>query len=474
MEGAAEGGPGNHGDPGDIEKEFRQLIDGMDGNPLVASRKKPRDIRENIKGSFRRGTANPGDPVEGLHDPVPPPPVLHKHRRKELLSRANGIGCRLLGNGVGVRGRLALDGIHRLHDLPGTGGIPDPPPRHRIGLGDAVDDDRSCPQGRIESGDRGNRNGGIVDFFVDLVGDDQKIVLQDDFGNPFKTVAVEDRPGGVVRRVEDQDLGAGRQDGGEGLRLKAKSVLFPTWNKDGLSLVQENLVRVGNPGRRGKENLIPRVDQNLKELEKGMLGAIGGHNLPGRKVEPLVSPELLPNRLLELGDAADGRVLGKAFFQCLDRRVLDGRGGVEVRLSSGKVEDIDSFGLQLPGTRREEQGRRRLQKGESGGKHVGQGTRHSLLSPGVFLPKGIFHRQRNEVGKISAKLGDLANGGGGDEHIVFRRHEKDRLDVPVEVLVDQGHPEFVVEVGHGPHAPQDASGSRFPDEVDQKMGESAD
>ena len=58
----------------------------------------------------------------------------------------------------------------------------------------------------------------------------------------------------------------------------------------------------------GHDHLVARVEHRRERLVDRLLAAVGDHDLGGRHVVPAVAPRLLGDRLLELGQAAGGRV----------------------------------------------------------------------------------------------------------------------------------------------------------------------
>ena len=68
--------------------------------------------------------------------------------------------------------------------------------------------------------------------------------------------------------------------------------------------------------------------------------------------DAVVALELRDDRVLELGDAVDGRVAREALADGVDAGVRDVRGRVEIRLAGAQADDVLALGLQLRGAAR--------------------------------------------------------------------------------------------------------------------------
>ncbi len=67
---------------------------------------------------------------------------LLNHDGDRSLWAVQGFDPRLLGDGIGVGGRLALEIADGPDELPRAGGIPETPASHRIGFGESIDQNR--------------------------------------------------------------------------------------------------------------------------------------------------------------------------------------------------------------------------------------------------------------------------------------------------------------------------------------------
>jgi hypothetical protein len=81
---------------------------------------------------------------------------------------------------------LTLDVIHCRDDLFRAGGISDSPPGHGVGLGNSVDDDRLAFDLISEGSDARKSEIIVDDLFIDLIGDDKKIVSKGDLRDLFQ------------------------------------------------------------------------------------------------------------------------------------------------------------------------------------------------------------------------------------------------------------------------------------------------
>ncbi len=88
---------------------------------------------------------------------------------------------------------------------------------------------------------------------------------------------------------------------------------------------------------------------------------------------------------------------------------------------------------------------------------IGQPGLASLALSAAAAPAG-----RDETGDVAAQTGDLLDQARGDGLVARIGHQEDGLDLALQLLVHRRHLEFVLEVGHGPQAPDDDRWPRLP------------
>src|SRR4051812_39599419 len=105
-----------------------------------------------------------------------------------------------------------------------------------------------------------------------------------------------------------------------------------------------------------------------------------------------------------------------------------------------------------------------------------QGDAHSdgltlhTLPVGQAVSQGSGYSGWNEVGNIAPEGGHLLHSGGGEEAVVGRGDHVDALDPRVELAVELGHLELVLEVGDRPQALDDRLRAVVAGELDQQVG----
>ena len=80
-------------------------------------------------------------------------------------------------------------------------------------------------------------------------------------------------------------------------------------------------------------------------------------------------------------------------------------------------------------------------------------------------------QRRHEGRDVAAQQGDFLDEAGGDELVVFARHQEHGLDVRLQAVVHAGHLELIVEIGHRAQAAHDHAGADLAGEIDQQRVE---
>ena len=211
---------------------------------------------------------------------------------------------------------------------------------------------------RLHLGDRGELQPVVEQVLVDVVGHDPDVrVLQQHVRQRLDLVLRVGRTSRVRRRVEDQPLRLRRDGGLERGRLQAVAVLQLGVDEHRLGVGQHDDVGVRHPAWRRDDHLIARVQRRQQRIVDDLLAAGADRDLVGLVVEVVLALELAHDRRLELGRAVDVGVLGLAFRQRLDRRLLDVVGRVEVWLARRQRDDIATGGLELACFHRRRDGR---------------------------------------------------------------------------------------------------------------------
>jgi len=254
---------------------------------------------------------------------------------------------------VGLQVGRGLDDVGRA-DHPA-----DPPAGHRVGLRDAVEDDRVVGELGAQRRDRAGLDAVVQQVLVDLVGHDPQAVLGGPGTDRTDLVGGVDGAGRVRRGDEQQDLGA----------LGARRLELVDGDLVVLGLVGEHLdgdtageldaLGVRRPVRRREEHLVARVEHRGERLVDRLLAAVGHQHVGRRDLPAGVALGLGHDGPLQLRQAA-GRgvavVLGVS--RGLDRGVHDVARGREVRLARTEPDHRAALRLERLRLRIDLQGRR--------------------------------------------------------------------------------------------------------------------
>jgi len=264
---------------------------------------------------------------------------------------------------------------------------PDPPARHRVGLGDAVDHDRVVGELGAQHRQRPGLDAVVHEVLVDLVGEHPQAVLVRPGAEGPDLVRGVDGAGRVGRRDEQQHLGA---LGARRLQLRRRDLVV-------LGLVREHLdrhaagqpdrLRVGGPVRRRHDHLVARVEHRRERRVDGLLAAVGDQHLRRGDLEAAVAAGLVDDRLLELGQSARGGVaVVPRVAAGLDGGGDDVVGGGEVGLARAESDDGPTLRLQRLGLRVDLQCRGLRDRAEALGDAAGAGCGRTGGGSGGHAP----------------------------------------------------------------------------------------
>ena len=188
----------------------------------------------------------------------------------------------------------------------------------------------------------------VVDVLVNLVADhpDAGIPLEYgaeglEFGRGIDGAR---RVGG---RAEDEDLGAPRQGGLEGLGRELVAFGREGGHRDRDTARELGEFGVAHPVRGRHDDFIARVDEGQQGIGDAMLGAAGDHDARRGVVQAVFPRKLARHGLAEVIVAGDGRIKVVALVDRPLGRLAHGLGSREVRLSDGEVDYVDA-GLAEP------------------------------------------------------------------------------------------------------------------------------
>ena len=176
--------------------------------PVVLLAEQPLHRRVGVERAVRGRADDAVDLVEHRHDGLAAPVEgdLHLLHRGQVAADRGERGplgdVGDVGGGVRLQVGGGLDQVGRA-DHPA-----DPPAGHRVGLGDAVDDDAVVGEERAEHRHRAGVDAVVDEVLVDLVGQHPQLVVLDPLADGPDLVGGVDGAGGVGRRDEQQHLGA--------------------------------------------------------------------------------------------------------------------------------------------------------------------------------------------------------------------------------------------------------------------------
>ncbi len=155
------------------------------------------------------------------------------------------------------------------------------------------------------------------------------------------------RAGGVVGGVEDHRLRAAGDGSGHLLRGGQKEICRISVDKNRNAARHADHFSVADPIRRGQNHLVAGVQDGLQRVIKHLLGACAHDDLPRVIAQPLLSQDMIGNRLAQLRDAAYVGITGFTGFQRLDCGLADVLGRIKIRLACAQGQNGHAFAFHL-------------------------------------------------------------------------------------------------------------------------------
>ena len=230
------------------------------------------------------------------------------------------------------------------------------PAGHRVGLGDAVDDDRLVDELGDLRGHRREHAVAVHQVLVDLVGHDPDTVGERPLTDGTHLGGGVHDPGRVGRADEQERL---RPVGARGIELidghlEASAVGAVDDDRD--TARERDGLGVGRPVRGRQEDLVVRVEERREGGEHRVLPAIGHQHLRCVVGDPEIPEGLGDDRRAQLWQAAGRRVLVVPGITAgLDRDLHDPARCREVRLPCPEADDILAGSLECLGLGVDEQ-----------------------------------------------------------------------------------------------------------------------
>ena len=255
---------------------------------------------------------------------------------------------------------MALQLGCRSDDLYRTGGVTDPPARHGVRFRHTIDHHRSLFHIRVDSSHIGEGYSIIENFFVNVVRYGQHIILNKDFHQFHQFCLSIDRTCGVGRAVDDDGPGSGIDDFLQLTRSDFESIGYVCFQNDRLCARQDDDIRIGNPVRRGNDDLIALFEEHLSQIIKSMFRTAGYHNLRTGIIQFVIPVELADDSIFQLVDPSDRGVLGESLFNRLNSRLFHVIRRIKIRLAGAEPDDVPALCTQGIGLHGNRQGGRRF------------------------------------------------------------------------------------------------------------------
>ena len=267
-----------------------------------------------------------------------------------VLRPGERLDCPVLREGVRARDAVDHQAAERRDEPLGQHAVAHAPSGHREGLAEAVQRDRALRH--AGQGRDAERLALVLQAAVDLVGEDDEIVLHRELGEPLDVLVRQDGSGRVVRRVEDEQPRARRDQRGDLLDVHPEVVRLAQRGGDRRAADVARHRLVDREARVRVDDLVAVVDQGEHGVEHDRLCARRDDHLLGRGLDPLPALHVGDDRLAQRRDAGGGRVVRRSLVQQRPRRGLgDVARRVEVGLADLQVDHVAAGRLERTGAR---------------------------------------------------------------------------------------------------------------------------
>ena len=180
----------------------------------------------------------------------------------------------------------------------------------------------------------------VNQLFIDFVGDDVEALLHRQLRDARQLLAVPDAAVRIVRRVENQRLGALGDVGREILRLGDEALLHVALHQHRHAADDAHDFRIGNPARRRDDDLVSGVHNRGQRGVDGEFRAVGDDHLRGRILQSVVPAQLFADCAAQAERAGRRRILGQPHIQRLVRGGADILRGDEIRLTDAEGHHV--------------------------------------------------------------------------------------------------------------------------------------
>ena len=224
--------------------------------------------------------------------------------------------------------------------------VAQPPAGHGVGLGEAVEQDGAV----LEAVDG---HDGLVFALedqpaIDLVGEHHEVALADGLGDVAQITPGQHPAGGIMGRVQDDELGAVGDERGQFVHVQAEVHLLAQADGHRLGPQEADHGLVDGEAGIGIDDLILFFHQRQHGEENDGLAAGDNDHLVGGDGDVPGGGDVLGDGLAQLRQPGRGPVVGPALVQGLGGGLDHVGGGVEVGLADLQVDDVFALGFQGP------------------------------------------------------------------------------------------------------------------------------
>jgi len=222
----------------------------------------------------------------------------------------------------------------------------EPPAGHRIGLGEAVDDDGALGHPRERSDRR--RRLTVSNPPIDLVGHHPKIVPLGEDGQPLQIRHGYRGAGWIGRGIEDDEPGLARDRGLDLVEIEGAPAGQVGADRHRHAAAEAHHRGVDRKARVGEDHLVARRDGGQDAVEDVRLGARRDQDLLGAGADAAVE-QLRRDRLAQGRQSSRRTIAGLPVFECADARLDDVLRRGKVGLADLEVEDAAAARLERTG-----------------------------------------------------------------------------------------------------------------------------
>ena len=236
-----------------------------------------------------------------------------------------------------------VDLHHLLHDGLRRHGVAQPPTGHGKGLGKAIDINAAL----LHAGHGNDGNmvfPAVGQLGINLVGDDEQVVLQDDRHQLFQVFLFHDGAGRIVGVGDEQGLGFRRDGRFQFLRLQAEIVFLLQVDGHRNAAGHAHAGLVGNEAGLGQDHLVAGLHRGTEGQVDRLAAADGNEALLSRIVgDTDLARGIIADGPAQLRQASVGCVKCFAGFDSFDGFLADGPGRVEIRLTHAQGDRVGHF-----------------------------------------------------------------------------------------------------------------------------------